>query len=132
MEIAQLHGLTPQGRQWFPAGRRVATAVRLASVFSDPRDTAGQIYMRIAMDEFETFTKGLTSPATKHFAIIPDDNADLPVLPRVIYCQTEGTVIVRDADGISLPYTMTVGDRLDFRGVRVMNTGTTGVYYGWS
>ena len=84
------------------------------------------------MDEFESFTKGLTSPATKHFAIIPDDNADLPILPRVIYCHVEGTIVVRDSEGTTLPYTMVAGDCIDFRGVRVMNTGTTGTYYGWS
>lgn len=84
------------------------------------------------MDEFATFTKGLTSPATKHFAITPDDDADLPILPRVIYCQAEGTVVVRDISGVELPYAMAAGDRIDFRGVRVMRTGTTGTYYGWS
>jgi hypothetical protein len=84
------------------------------------------------MDEFQSFTKGLTSPATKHFAIIPDDTADLPLLPRVIYCETEGTIVIRDNEGVDLPYTMAAGDRLDFRGVRVLSTGTTGTYYGWS
>ncbi len=84
------------------------------------------------MDEFATFTKGLTSPATKHFVITPDDDADLPILPRVIYCQAEGTIVVRDSAGETLPYAMTAGDRIDFRGVRVMRTGTTGLFYGWS
>lgn len=84
------------------------------------------------MDEFQSFTKGLSSPATKHFAIQPDDAADLPILPRVIFCQTEGTVMIRDSEGVDLPYTMMAGDRLDFRGVRVLSTGTTGTYYGWS
>jgi hypothetical protein len=84
------------------------------------------------MDEFETFTKGLTSPATKHFAIVPSDIADLPILPRVIYCQAEGTLFVQDDEGTVLPYAMRAGDRIDFRGVRVLSTGTTGTYYGWS
>ena len=84
------------------------------------------------MDEFESYTKGLNSPATKHFAIVPDDNADLPILPRVIFCQMDGTIMVRDGEGVDLPYTMVSGDRIDFRGVRVLATGTTGSYYGWS
>ena len=84
------------------------------------------------MDNFQSFTKGLTSPATMHFAIIPDDNTDLAVLPRVIYCEVGGTIIVRDSEGVDLPYTMVSGDRIDFRGVRVLATGTTGIYYGWS
>lgn len=84
------------------------------------------------MDEFISFEPGLTSPATKHFAIIPDDLVDLTILPRVIYCQSEGTIVIRDEFGVTLPYTMQIGDRLDFRGVRVMDTGTTGTFYGWS
>ena len=84
------------------------------------------------MDEFQSFTKGLTSPATKHFAIQPDDGADLPILPRVIYFQTEGTIVIRDNDGVDLPYTLMAGAHLEFRGVRVLSTGTTGTYYGWS
>ena len=84
------------------------------------------------MDEFKSFAKGLTSPATKHFMIAPDDTADLPILPRVIYCEVAGTVVIRNAAGIDLSYTMIAGDRLDFRGVRVLSTGTTGLFYGWS
>ena len=84
------------------------------------------------MDEFQSLAKGLSSPATKHFAIQPSDTADLPMLPRVVFCQTEGTIMIRDSEGVDLPYTMLAGDRLDFRGVRVLSTGTTGTYYGWS
>lgn len=84
------------------------------------------------MDEFEGLSKGLTSPATRHFPITPSDTEDLPILPRVIYCQSAGTLMVRDADGVDLSYSMMVGDRLDLRGVRVLSTGTTGTYYGWS
>jgi len=89
-------------------------------------------HMRSAMDEFSDFQKGLTSPATRHFAIIPDDGADLAILPRVIYCNIAGDVAVRDAQGVDLTYTLAAGDRLDFRGVRVLSTGTTGTFYGWS
>lgn len=84
------------------------------------------------MDEFANFAKGLNSPATKHFVILPDDTADLPILPRVIYCASAGSVVIRDSDGVELTYTMESGDRLDFRGVRVLATGTTGTFYGWS
>ena len=84
------------------------------------------------MDEFQSFTKGLNSPATQHFAIVPDDTSDLPLLPRVIYCEVAGTIVIRDSEGVDLAYTMLTGDRLDMRGVRVLSTGTTGLYYGWS
>ena len=84
------------------------------------------------MDEFSELKKGLTSPATRHFVILPDDNADLPTLPRVIYCQSAGTVVIRDEAGVDLTYNLGAGDRLDFRGVRVLSTGTSGTFYGWS
>lgn len=83
-------------------------------------------------DEFELHPKGLTSPATKHFAIAPDDNADLPLLPRLIYCQVDGNIVIRDEAGVDLSYSMIAGDRLEFRGVRVLSTGTTGTFYGWA
>ena len=84
------------------------------------------------MDEFKGFTKSLTSPATRHFPIAPDDGADLPILPRVIYCEVAGTLMVRDGHGVDLSYTMGSGDQLAFRGTRILATGTTGTYYGWS
>ena len=84
------------------------------------------------MDEFSDLQKGLTSPATKHFAIVPNDTADLPILPRVIYCQSAGDVVIRDAAGVDLTYSLNAGDRLDFRGVRVLAAGTSGTFYGWS
>lgn len=84
------------------------------------------------MDEFQSHTKGLSSPATKHFAIVPDDDTDLPLIPRVIYCEVDGTIAIRDETGVTLTYSLVSGDRLDFRGVRVLSTGTSGTYYGWS
>ncbi len=84
------------------------------------------------MDEFKGMAKSLTSPATLHFVIMPDDANDLAILPRVIYCEAAGTLMVRDETGVVLGYSMATGDRLDFRGTRVMATGTSGTYYGWS
>lgn len=84
------------------------------------------------VDKFESNAKGLTSPADEHYLIVPDDDNDLPVIPRAIRCEVAGVIVIRDRLGVELPYTMGVGDREDFRGVRVMATGTTGTFYGWS
>ncbi|MEM6650987.1 MAG: hypothetical protein AAF582_00210 [Pseudomonadota bacterium] len=81
-------------------------------------------------DEFAGATS-FTGPATKQFLIVPDDDNDLPRIPRVIYCHVAGTVVVRDQEGTALPYAMQVGDRIDFRGRRVLATGTSGTFYGW-
>lgn len=84
------------------------------------------------MDEFSTHSPGLTTPATRHFQIVPDDNADLPIMPRAIYCQVAGDIVIQDVHGTVLTYSLEAGDQLSFRGLRVLSTGTTGIFYGWS
>lgn len=82
-------------------------------------------------DKFGSELPSITGPGVSHFLIVPDDENDLPRLPRVIYCEVAGTIVVRDKSEVALPYTMDTGDRIDFRGVRVMATGTSGTFYGW-
>ena len=82
-------------------------------------------------DKFESYVPGLTSPATEHFLITPSDTDDLPYLPRVIYCQIAGNIVVRNSVNVEQTYEMAARDRLDFRAVRVMDTGTSGTFYGW-
>ncbi|SEW44419.1 hypothetical protein SAMN04488515_3191 [Cognatiyoonia koreensis] len=84
------------------------------------------------MDEFSTHSPGLTTPATRHYLIVPDDNADLAIRPRVIYCQVAGDIVVQDIHGTVLTYSLLAGDQLSLRGVRVLSTGTSGTFYGWS
>ena len=82
-------------------------------------------------DNFETFAKGLTAPADTHYAITPSDSADLPRVPRSIYCEVAGSVAIVDKAGTALSYTLVQGQVLTFRGVRIMATGTTATVYGW-
>lgn len=67
----------------------------------------------------------------EHWLIVPSDTEDLPQVARVVWCQTAGTIVVRDEKGADLPYTMTQGQILPFNVVRVLSTGTTGSFYGW-
>lgn len=67
----------------------------------------------------------------RHWQIVPSDGADLARRPLAIYCQAPGTIVVRDEAGIDLPYAMTAGQVLPFRGIRVLATGTSGTFYGW-
>jgi hypothetical protein len=83
-------------------------------------------------DRFASFTDTPGAAARRHFAIVPDDDTDLPVIPKAIYCQEDGTIVIRDENGEDLPYAMTAGQILLIRGVRVLETGTTGTYYGWA
>lgn len=71
------------------------------------------------------------NPADRHFAIVPSDSTDLAIIPRAIYCQADGTIVVRDAAGVDLPYTMLSGQVLVMRPARVLSTGTSGTFYGW-
>lgn len=78
-------------------------------------------------DIFATHSNGLDSPATKAFAITPDDATDLALTTRAIYTGTGGTLVCTladdsgDATFVSLP----AGCILPVRAKRVKATGTT-------
>lgn len=82
-------------------------------------------------DRFKSLMRGLTSPATEHFEIVPADGVDLPERPRVLYVEDGGVVMVRDSTGKVLAYTVITGQQLNFSGVGVEATGTTATVYGW-
>jgi hypothetical protein len=72
-----------------------------------------------------------TNPGDSHFQITASNSENMAIRPRSIYCAVAGTAQVVDAAGVVLPYVMTQGQILPFRGVRINSTGTTGTYYGW-
>ncbi|SEN49148.1 hypothetical protein SAMN04488003_11849 [Loktanella fryxellensis] len=80
---------------------------------------------------FSTHARGLSSPAGQHFAIQPSDGADLPRRPRVIYCQTAGTAVLRCEAGVTLSYALVQGQILPLSPVRVLAAGTTATLFGW-
>ena len=82
-------------------------------------------------DPFGAHSRGLESPAACHAAITPSNSSDLPVRPRVVYCQTGGTAVLRDKAGVELSYTLVAGQILPLSPVRVLATGTTATLYGW-
>lgn len=75
--------------------------------------------------------RGLESPALLHIAITPDDTADLPQRPRVVYCQGAGTAVLRDDKGVTLTYSLAQGQILPLSPARVFATGTTATLFGW-
>jgi len=82
-------------------------------------------------DRFQNLATGMTGPATRHFAITPSDSVDIANKPRELYFNTSGTVVIVDEAGTALSYTVTAGQAIPFRGVRVNATGTTATVYGW-
>ncbi|MDK3020136.1 spike base protein, RCAP_Rcc01079 family [Pseudodonghicola flavimaris] len=81
-------------------------------------------------DPFKHHARGLESPGAVHFAITPDDDNDLPVRPRYLWCNGAGTAVLRDSAGTDLSYMLGVGQILPFAPVRVMATGTTATLFG--
>lgn len=82
-------------------------------------------------DPFASHSRGLESPAAHHAALIPSNSSDLPLRPRVIYCQSAGTAVLRDRAGQDLTYTLEAGQILPLSPVRVLATGTSATLYGW-
>jgi len=76
-------------------------------------------------DKFKSNAKGLESPADEHFIIVPDDDADLTLVPRVIYIGSGGSLVVRDKSGVDATYYPTDNSYILFRAIRVLDTGTT-------
>ena len=82
-------------------------------------------------DPFDTDYVNLTSPAVAHYAIVPDDAADLPVRPRAVYVNVGGTAALQDNDGQTVTYEVVAGAVLSLRPTRVMATGTTAQLIAW-
>lgn len=80
-------------------------------------------------DRFSSYAKGTASPATNHYAIIPA-NSDLPTMPRLIYVNSPGTLVIRDIAGVDYTYTVMAGQVLNFRALQV-RIGTTATVVGW-
>lgn len=81
-------------------------------------------------DNFRNHAKGLDAPADTHTVIVAHPTNPLVPKPRSIYCHTAGTITIVDIVGTSLPYPMTAGQVLPFRGHMVTSLGG-GTFYGW-
>lgn len=62
--------------------------------------------------------------ASHHFAIVPSDTVDMPVVTGV-YVSIAGTVQLVDESGVSLQYTVVPGDVLPVKARRINATGTS-------
>ena len=51
------------------------------------------------MDRFEDFRDSAAHPSRSPYAIVPDDLAPLPVVPKGIYVGTGGDVTLRGVEG---------------------------------
>ncbi|MBY5974948.1 hypothetical protein KUV28_21525 [Ferrimonas balearica] len=77
-------------------------------------------------DPFANTSPGMTDSGRYHDDVMPDDDTDLPVIPRALYVGTGGDIVIRDAAGRDrVRKNVAAGTEIAFRGVRVMATGTT-------
>jgi len=78
-------------------------------------------------DFFANHSSGLDSPATRAFAIVPDDNNDLAVIPRALYTGRGGSIVLALLDDVAEVTLLSVpaGIVLPLRARRVKATGTT-------
>lgn len=81
-------------------------------------------------DTFEMHAPGLTSPATRHAAVTPDDDEDLPFIARALYVLTDGDLVVR-VQSVDITYPVFAGQVLSIRAVRILATGTTATCVAW-
>jgi hypothetical protein len=76
-------------------------------------------------DFWQSFKKGLSSPADSFYAITPSNSADLPIQPRAIYIGSAGDLVVIDANGNETTFVNAVaGSWLPIRPKRVKATST--------
>ncbi len=84
-----------------------------------------------ANDPFSIEAPSLISSGERHYAVGPSDDADLPIRPKCLYIQTTGIIVIRDIGGVDVSYAVAAGQVFPFRGVRVMDTGTTASSVAW-
>lgn len=83
------------------------------------------------IDHFAHFQRGLESPCSGHFTIVPQDGVDLPVKPRVLRVLTSGDLAVRDEAGAVIVYAVIAGETIGFSAVGIEASGTTASVAGW-
>lgn len=80
-------------------------------------------------DRFESFSPGLTGPATDALALTPNDAADLPLVGRALYVGGGGDLrLVTSGGSDVLLRGVAGGSVLPVRARRVMATGTTATH----
>jgi hypothetical protein len=78
------------------------------------------------LDPFSSFSRGVTSPATRAFAVAPADGTQLPYLTRAIYVGGSGDLTVTTEDGDTVTFkSVPTGTVLSVRVQIIAATGTT-------
>lgn len=68
---------------------------------------------------------GIITSADRWYAVTPDDDADLPVKPRMVRVNVGGNVVMRDANGTTVTFAFLDGQSEPLSPHRILATGTT-------
>lgn len=71
------------------------------------------------------YARNQITSAERHFAITPNNDTDLAIIPRAIFIGGAGDIAIRDELDNDVTYTVQAGQVLIFRARRVLSTGTT-------
>lgn len=79
------------------------------------------------MDRFEDLRDNASSPSRAPFAVVPDDNAALPEVPKGLYIGTGGNVRLRGVDATAdvTYWNLPDASYIAVRASHVRATGTT-------
>ncbi|MEE4154632.1 MAG: hypothetical protein V2I27_10780 [Erythrobacter sp.] len=81
----------------------------------------------MTIDPFTSTADSLNAPASRCFAITPDDVAELPYVPKALYVGSGGDIVVRPLEGEEdVIFSNTIsGSILDIRVRAVRASGTS-------
>jgi len=69
-------------------------------------------------------------PATNHYTISPSDTSPLSPVPRAIYVNTSGNLVIGDTTNTVITYSVTAGQVFPFR-ANLVTTATTANVVAW-
>lgn len=76
------------------------------------------------LDKYEGF-ESLTSQSERWQVVVPDDVNNLPVVPKALFFNSAGNVVLEGDDGNAVTFTVVAQQTLDVRPTKVRATGTT-------
>ncbi len=78
------------------------------------------------MDQFNTHTPSLESPASRAEAVTPSDSVDLAHVSRAVYVGGTGNLTVAMKEGENVAFKNVIGGTvIAIRASRILSTGTT-------
>ncbi len=83
--------------------------------------------------DFSDNNKGTTSPATVHQALAANTQLTFssPDYPRAIFCQAAGSLVMIDAAGTTVTYTVTAGQIIPFSPAEITSATDIATVIWW-